>query len=313
MSTSGVSSATGHPVYVSADDGVPLAVWEYGPSDAALTVLFLHGHCHNSRSWDAVRGQLERADLRVLCYDHRGHGASGQAHSSTYTVEQLGRDLAVILRALCADSPVILVGHSMGGMAALAYARLHPERIGAYVVGIGLIATAAKGLTEAGLGRHVVRRPLTLVRTATRRAPRAMNLGKRLTGFVVHPLLARASYGSWRVHPRLVTLAGAMANQTSLSTMTGFLDDFISYDESESLARFEGLPVVIIGGTRDLMTPFRHSEAMAQALPDSELICLDGAGHSIIIERAAEVAESVSRLVERVWTDVRAGRLGLVG
>ncbi|CAM3967476.1 alpha/beta fold hydrolase [Smaragdicoccus niigatensis] len=306
---------SGRRIFVEADDGVPLAVWEYGPADAALTVLFLHGHCLHSRSWDAVRVQLERADLRIVCYDHRGHGASGHASPETYTVEQLGLDLAAVMRAMCPAGQVVLVGHSMGGMSALAYARLHPEMIGARVVGIALISTAARGLTEAGLGRYVIRRPLTLVRRAVRRAPRAMGVGKKLTGFMALPLVRHTSFGSWRVHPRLLTFATAMVNETSVVTMTGFLDDFVEYDESDSLALFGGLPVVIMGGTRDLMTPFEHSVEMANVLPDSELICLDGAGHSVTIERAADVAESVSRLVEKVWMELRSsgGRLGLVG
>lgn len=305
---------SGRRIFIEADDGVPLAAWEYGPADAALTVLFLHGHCMHASSWDAVRSQLERADLRIVCYDHRGHGDSGQAPASTYTVEQLGRDLGSVMRAMCPSGAVVLVGHSMGGMSALAYARLHPEMMRARVVGAVLISTAARGLTEAGLGRYVVGRPLTLVRRAVRKAPRAMNFGKRLTGFMATPLVRRTSFGSWRVHPRLVALATAMVNQTSVVTMTGFLDDFVDYDESESLMHFGGLPVVILGGTCDLMTPFQHSEEIARALPESELICLEGAGHSVIIERAADVAESVSKLIERVWLESGPnGRLGLVG
>ncbi len=305
---------SGRQILVEADDGVPLAVTEYGPEDAALTVLFLHGHCMHARSWDAVRSQLEHANLRIVCYDHRGHGDSGEAPPSTYTVEQLGRDLGAVMRAVCPSGPVVLVGHSMGGMSALAYARLHPDRMGAQVVGAVLVSTAARGLTELGLGRHVVGRPLTLVRRAVRKAPRAMNFGKRVTGFMAMPLVRRTSFGSWRVPTRLVALAAAMVNQTSVVTMTGFLDDFVEYDESESLAHFDGLPVLIIGGTSDLMTPFEHSEHMASVLPDSELICLEGAGHSVIIERAADVAELISRLIERVRFETETGgRLGLVG
>jgi pimeloyl-ACP methyl ester carboxylesterase len=88
---------------------------------AEHTVVFLHGLCLNQASWDRqigyVLGRYGRS-VRVISYDHRGHGGSAAAPMSTYRIEQLADDLARVLTVLDVTGPVTLVGHSMGGMTA---------------------------------------------------------------------------------------------------------------------------------------------------------------------------------------------------
>jgi pimeloyl-ACP methyl ester carboxylesterase len=311
----------GHRVTVSADDGTPLAVRAFGPSDAPLSVVFVHGHCLRAESWSLLCEQLLPqwgSSTRMVFYDHRGHGASGTADPSTYTIDQLARDLDVVLRAAAPTGPVVLVGHSMGAMVAIAYARLFPAAIGTRIIGIGLIAAAAGGITHVGLARLLNRHAVSSLQTAVRRAPRAMQASKQFSRHIFEPIMREAScahpprrlrkltipLGTRPVSPRMVAFATAMLNDTPLLTMASFLDSLIRFDETATLRLLADLPTLVLAGSADILIPFAHSVVLASQLPGAELVRLDGAGHSVILERTEEVAAAVAALVERARTAV---------
>lgn len=305
LSTQHVAAADfdGHRFTVSADDGVPLAGREFGHRNAPLTVVFVHGHCLRADSWRYLRSYLSKAwgaEVRMVFYDHRGHGASGEAPVETYTIDQLGHDLDAVIRAVVPAGPIILVGHSMGAMTALVYARQNPEAIGARIAGIGLIASAANGLADDGMGRWLRRPAMSMLCRAVERAPGFMHMSKRLSSKVCEAIVRNTMFGGGKVSPKMVAVAAAMLNDTSVVTMTSFVDSFIGFDESETLPMLENIPSLVLGGSDDLMTPFTHSVAMAARLPGSELVCLDGAGHSVLLERAPDVAHAIAGLVQRV-------------
>ncbi|MCL2533409.1 MAG: alpha/beta hydrolase [Nocardiaceae bacterium] len=259
---------------VETDDGVTLAVREFGDADAPVTAVFAHGHCMHAHSWARLRSHLTREwgpDVRMVFYDHRGHGESGSAPAHTYTIDQLGHDLDAVIRAVVPTGPVVLIGHSMGGMAALAYVRQYPETVGSRVVGVGLLSTAVSDITRSGLCR-----------------------------ILRHPLVGALGFGARRM-PRLSQRLATMAldNRTSVDTMYGFLRSLVGVDESRSLAALGDIPSLVLGGTADLLTPFEHSVAIAATLPTAELVRLHDAGHSVILDQAADVAHAVVRLVTR--------------
>lgn len=298
---------------VVADDGVPLAVHEYGPRDADVTAVFLHGHCMRSQVWSVLREVLEsswRGRVRMVFYDHRGHGNSGHAPASTYTIDQLGRDLDAVIAAVAPTGPLLLIGHSMGGMAALTYARQRPDEIRARLAGIALISTAAGGLAEIGLGKMLRSPAIGAFHVAVRRAPRVAAGSKRVTCLVGGAALRVARTRGRTVDPRVVVVAAAMAAETSVVTMAGFLASFADFDEAGSTAVLAGIPAVVVCGTADLLTPVAHSESLAARLPGAELVRIAGAGHSIIMDRTSEVAAALDALVQRVTAP---GRLATTG
>jgi pimeloyl-ACP methyl ester carboxylesterase len=299
----------GHRVTVSAQDGVPLAVHVFGAEAATATIVFVHGHCLRAESWSYLRARLLGQwgdDTRMVFYDHRGHGESGVAHPSTYTIEQLGHDLDTVLRTVAPTGPVILVGHSMGAMVLLAYARLHPEAIGTRVVGVGLLAAAANGITEVGLARLLNRRAVASLLAAVTRAPRVLQASKLLTRRLFAPIMREADFGARKVNPRIAALATAMMNDTPLLTMAGFLHSLITFDETATLHRLGAIPALVLAGSADIIFPFAHSVALASQLAGSELVRLEGAGHSVMLERAEEVALSIAGLVERAFAAARS-------
>lgn len=288
---------------VVADDGVPLAVREYGPADAAVTAVFLHGHCMRSQSWCLLRERLEAAwntRVRMVFYDHRGHGDSGHAPASTYTIDQLGRDLAAVVETVVPAGPVVLIGHSMGGMAALAWVRQQPDVVQSRLAGIALIATAAGGLADAGLGRLLRSPAVSVFHTAARWAPRVTAGSKRVSCVVGAAAVRVAGTRGRSVDPRMIAITAAMAGETSILTISSFLKSFADFDESATVPALAGIPAVVVCGTADVLTPLAHSEALAARLPGAELVRVHGAGHSVILERAAEVAEAIDALVTRL-------------
>ncbi len=288
---------------VYADDGVPLAVQEFGRRDAEVTLVFVHGHCLHAQSWAVLRAHLADADVRMICYDHRGHGASGHADVETYTIDQLARDLHAVLEATTPSGPVVLVGHSMGAMTAMAYARLFAEQLGGRVVGIGLIASAASGVATLGLGRLLSHPVVRVLRAAVRRAPNAMHTSRQLGRFACAPIVRRAA------HPGILALANALLNETSVVTMSSFLDSIVAFDETETLATLD-IPTLVLCGEADQVTPFEHSAAIAQRLRDAQLVCVDGAGHGLILDRAADVAAHIMNLVHRTRRSAPASLAG---
>ncbi|WP_062981623.1 alpha/beta fold hydrolase [Nocardia anaemiae] len=293
----------GHRITVSADDGTPIAVRTFGADDAELTVVFAHGHCLRTESWSFLRDQLQRhwtTNVRMVFYDHRGHGESGVAHPSTYTIDQLGHDLDAVLRSVAPTGPIVLIGHSMGAMVTLAYSRLFPATIGTRVVGLCLIAGAANGITEVGLGRFLNRRAVNSLQFAVLRAPRFMQASKRLSRRILEPITREANMGSKRTNPRMVAVAAAMMNDTPLLTMSSFLTSMMAFDETASLHQLGSIPALVLAGSADIVVPFAHSVVLASQLASSELVRLEGAGHSVHLERAEEVAVSIVALVDRV-------------
>jgi pimeloyl-ACP methyl ester carboxylesterase len=101
-------------------------------SETGPVVLLLHGFLEHAHAWDFVAPRLAAAGYHVLALDFRGHGdservgAGGYYHFADYTA-----DIAFVVRAF--GGRAALVGHSMGGSAALIYAGAEPERVSALV------------------------------------------------------------------------------------------------------------------------------------------------------------------------------------
>ncbi|MEU3012711.1 alpha/beta fold hydrolase [Nocardia asteroides] len=289
-------------------DGVELAVREYGSRAAELTVVLIHGHCLRTESWADVRDALLRdhPGARVVCYDHRGHGESAVAPRQTYHLEQLGDDLHTVLDAVAPTGPVVLVGHSMGGMTVLTYVSRYRHEIGTRIVGVGLVATAAGGLADAGFGRLLRNPIISVFQAAVRRAPRLMQRAKVLACKVFAPVVRAAEFGDRTVSPRVLALAEAMHNATSIVTMATFLSAFKTFDRTDALAELSSVPTLVLCGSADLMTPASHSVAMAAAVDYADFVLIEGAGHSVILEQPAQVAAAIARLVGRARTADRA-------
>ncbi|WP_420093191.1 alpha/beta fold hydrolase [Mycolicibacterium sphagni] len=287
---------------VTTPDGIPLVVREVGPAAAPLTVVFAHGFCLQMGSFHFQRAALAERwgdQVRMVFYDQRGHGQSSPAPVETYTVTQLGQDLETILQVMVPRGPVVLVGHSMGGMTVLSHARQFPKQYGSRVVGAALISSASEGLSRSPLGEILQNPALEAVRFAARYAPKLVHRTRGAARSVIRPILRAASYGDDHMSPSVVAFSEKMIHDTPVATLVEFLHALEVHDESAALPVLARIPTLIACGDHDVLTPVVYSEEMADVLPDSDLLIVGGAGHLVQLEQPELINDALVELVER--------------
>jgi pimeloyl-ACP methyl ester carboxylesterase len=292
---------------VTTDDGVPLAVEEVGPRDAPLTVVFVHGYCLAMGSWHYQRlalADMTRPRVRMVFYDSRSHGRSGRAPPETATIDQLGEDLYRVLLDLVPNGPVVLVGHSMGGMTIMALADRHPELFGRRVVGVALLSTSTGRLKDVTLGLPALtaklRAPvLPFALRAMRSRAALIERSRRIGSDIAWLLTRRYSFGSTDVSPALVEYVGQMIAATPVEVVADFFPALDAHDKLSALNELRDVATFIAVGDKDLLTPVDHSRRMAEALPSAELLVLEGAGHLAMMERPELVSLRLRAFLHR--------------
>ena len=288
---------------VRTDDGVDLHVEVDGDEDAPLTVVLSHGFTARLAEWELQRDAL-RGRARVVLWDQRGHGRSGWTPLTQATIDRTGRDLGQVLDAVVPTGPVVLAGHSMGGMSVLALARQRPELFGDRVVGAFLLATSAGGLVETGvLGRLVklVRRvgllPLYL-RGVQLAAPVLERLRWRGSPFG-RWFTRRLLFGRDDADPGRVRLVQGLLEETPYPVVAAFYATFLDHDETAALEVLARVPVTVVAATHDRLTPAAHGRRIAEAV-GGELVVVPGAGHSVNLTRTQVVDRAFVELLDRV-------------
>ncbi|MBU6530822.1 alpha/beta fold hydrolase [Streptomyces mayonensis] len=275
---------------------------------APVTVVFSHGYCLNQDSWHFQRAAL-RGVVRTVHWDQRSHGRSGRGATqvrdgSPVTIEELGRDLKAVIDAAAPEGPIVLVGHSMGGMTVMALADAFPELIRERVVGVALVGTSSGRLGEVNFGLPVagvnaVRRVLPGVLKALGQRAELVEKGRRATADLFAGIIKRYSFASRDVDPAVARFAERMIESTPIDVVAEYYPAFNDHDKTAALAHFAGLPVLVLAGVRDLVTPSEHSEEIAGLLPDAELVLVPDAGHLVMLEHPELVTDRLADLLAR--------------
>jgi pimeloyl-ACP methyl ester carboxylesterase len=309
---------------VQTDDGVLLAVEEIGPPDAPLTVVFVHGYTLSMASWTFQRRTLaaelatangHRPDARLVFYDQRGHGASGRGDAEHSTIEQLARDLETVLETRVPRGPVVLVGHSMGGMTIMGLAAIRPDLFGSKVVGAALLSTSSGNLADLSFGLPEL---LTRVRTAffpvaawtMRRRPVLAERTRRLASELVSTITRSLSFASADVDPALGQYVDAMIAGTPVDVIAEFYPALAGLDETGSLEPLRSVPTLVLTGEEDKLIPKEHSDLLMERLEGTgaELVVIPEAGHMVLLEKPAEVTAALSALLRRAGAAASARR-----
>jgi pimeloyl-ACP methyl ester carboxylesterase len=300
----------GRPRSVVADDGVTLHVEEVGQPDAPLTVIFTHGFSLEMASWHYQWRDLSGRDApgRLVFWDLRGHGRSGPSTPQHSTIEWLGRDLRRIIEATAPDGPIVLVGHSLGGMTIMALADAYPELFGTRIRGIALLSTSAGKVAET-----LLRLPAPLAKTFRAVAPHAATAlgqqatviehGRRVGSDVSFLFTRRIAFGS-DVGPALVEFVERMLAATPFEVIAQFLPTFVEHDKLDALSTLHGIETLVVVGDRDRITPADHSRLIAEQLPHAELVVVPSAGHMVMLERPSLVNLHLRTLCNRVLATV---------
>lgn len=288
-------------------DAVPLHVEIDDPVGAKIgerpTVVLSHGYTQHHGVWHFQRKALREAGFRVVLWDHRGHGLSEQGEESSYTIAQLGRDLHAVITEAAPDGPLILMGHSMGGMAMMAMAEQFPEIIRERVVGAGFVCTSSGALStlDFGLGKQVgaaVHRlgPGTVARLSARQSTveRVLELGKDVESYLVH----RYSFGS-DVPMAVVRYTADMIFETPMSVISAFMPTLVDHERTEVLAEFDGIETLVIHGQQDRIVPRAHADVMVAKMPHAEYIVVENSGHMLPLEHPEVVNTEIVALAER--------------
>lgn len=278
---------------IPAPDGVELHAEVSGTGP--VTVVLAHGWTLDARVWGPVAQHLTRS-ARVVRYDHRGHGRSGAAPPETMTLEQLADDLAEIVSAAAPDGPLVLGGHSMGGMAIMALAERRPELVDR-VAGLALVATACGGL--AGHTYGLSPRSAAVVRAVERRVYSSRRWARRST--LGSPRLLGPSLRWLLLGPDADRAARQLTCEAIAScrpvTVSGFRPTLEAHERDAALRAFADVPTVVLVGSHDKLTPVGSARRIAQALPSAGMTIYPQAGHMLPVERVGPVAAHLSALV----------------
>ncbi|MEO9139511.1 MAG: alpha/beta hydrolase [Jatrophihabitans sp.] len=282
-------------------DGTVIALLDFGPRDAEVTIVLVHGWTQDHTSWDDVTERLREnhSDLRVIAYDARGHGWSDAGPRSTATIDQFADDLADVIEQLVPAGMIVLAGHSLGGPIIMSFAERHPDVVTDRVRGVALVATSAAGLGKDIFGlsgrltapvllaaplvtriRSLSRAPMNLRRTAPIAA--ALRLGLYGPGAATKINRERTAAQVGRSHP---ATTARLVNELAYN-----------HDRLHTLAELSRTPTVILAGTKDGLCPMAHSRAMAAQMPAAEFVVYPKAGHMLPYERPDEVTEQLLRL-----------------
>jgi pimeloyl-ACP methyl ester carboxylesterase len=314
------SLASDRTYSVIADDGVVLHVEEAGPENAPLTVIFAHGWTLRSGSWHYQRIGLagkgfgtggKGPAVRLVFYDQRSHGRSSRADSGHVAMQDLAGDLASVMATAAPDGPIVLIGHSMGGMALITLAGLRPELFAERVAGVALVSTSAGEVSDPLIGHTLLSANSLLLKVAggaASRYPRLIERGRAGSRDAVWLLTRALGFAQKDVPGEMVDYLDEMISATPVDVITDFLPALMTLDQMSSLTPLRDLPVVIICGDADRQTPLSRSEAIARALPDAELVVIAGAGHMAMMERPDIVDDVLRRLFRQALAHAKAAR-----
>jgi pimeloyl-ACP methyl ester carboxylesterase len=261
---------------VRTDDGAELAVSELG---AGPPVVLAHCWMGAREIWAPVAHRLVESGRRVVLYDQRGHGSS-TVGADGFTIPRLGADLAAVLEA-CDIRGAVLAGHSMGGMTVMSLLAHHPGVVRERASAAVLVATAAGGLAGSMPSRA---ESLLSSRNVD-----------RLLRSRYGPWLQRAVVGARPCPDHLLRWRDVMV-ACPTDVRIGWLRAMRAMDLRPALSSVQ-LPVTVLVGSHDRITPPRFAWELATLIPGARLQVLEGHGHTLPFEAAEEVAAAVAAAV----------------
>jgi pimeloyl-ACP methyl ester carboxylesterase len=247
-------------------NGMQLA---YDRQGEGPTLVLLHGFPLDHHLWDEVVPLLDDT-FDVIVPDLRGFGESTIGDSQA-GMDDYASDIAALLDQLEIQKAAI-VGHSMGGYVALAFARLYPER----VMGLGLVSSQVLAdAPERKEGRY----------------KSAADVEANGIGGVVEAMTPKFTSDE-----RLRAYARASMERQQPAAYTSALKAMAERVDSTPLLSSFGFPVVVVHGDADSLIPIDRAREVKTALPQAHLVEIPGAGHMPMMEAREKTAEALKVL-----------------
>ncbi|MBQ0888647.1 alpha/beta hydrolase [Streptomyces sp. RM72] len=241
-------------------DGARLALYVDGPSDPDLVLVMAHGWQAAASVFNEHVRQLPRPRTRIVRYDQRGHGNSTNGRALP-SIPLLADDLKAVIAATAPGPlPVLLAGHSMGGMTVLALAAQHPHLIGDKVTAALLAATTAGGL-DLATAPHP---PL-----------------KRLIGMTRHAMAAVCIHAPGPAHRIRDLVRPRPYQQPPIDHAARWFKALMRHDVADQLDALARIPVHILVGENDQTIPPIHALRLAAQIDTARLHVIPGGGHRL--------------------------------
>ncbi|MFT4166406.1 MAG: alpha/beta hydrolase [Microlunatus sp.] len=289
---------------VTTPDGVRLhtEVDELPGADDELTLVLVHGYALSLDCWHFQR-KFFRPKLRIVLYDQRSHGRSSRSAGELCRVPQLAEDLLQVLDEVAGDGPVVLAGHSMGGMTIMHLAKEHPELFGTRIHGVALFSTAAGEMADhspiRGLPGRAFGRIAEPTMAVLNRIPEVVEKGRTAGSDLSFVFTKRGAYGS-DVPPSYVEFVNQMLGRTPMSVISDFYPTFAELDEYDAFKVLAQVETAVIGGEDDAITPVRHTDKIIELLPGADVRRLPDCGHMGMIEHHEVFNQVLDDLITRV-------------
>ena len=312
-----LGSVAGEVSTLDGPDGMTIRVETYGPEDAPQLVL-CHGWVCTGRAWHEQ--VLRLADrYRIVTYDQPGHGDSTGPASGIYDLDLLGDTLARVLEQRTRPGPVVVAGHSLGGMTLLNAARRHPERVRRRLAGAVLLSTTSSAradrLTlEWGI-RAVARLDRGIRRVVpTLRDPRVISSAERVWSSTsdLSFLIARWTAVGPGADPAIVAFTQQMSLESGFDVVAGLVEAVLGVDEDAGLDALVDVPTTLVVGSHDRLTPPTLTRRMAQR-SKAAVVELADVGHMSLLEAGEETSDVLLRHLRGEVARSEDGRWELAG
>jgi pimeloyl-ACP methyl ester carboxylesterase len=253
---------------------------EWNPQGAG-TMILLHGSSANAWWWQAAVEVMRPAGMRIIALDLRGHGDSDWVRPPAYAPADYAEDLVRAITALRLEQPVV-IGHSMGGIAALAFAARHGELARAAVA---VDVAISSGLRRNRYLRHLKNLPtvhyrdLETARGRFRLMPDEGEIAPEILAAIAAHSVAREADGRY--------------------TMKFDRESFFGSDGMDvgATIRAVTIPLLLV---RAELSRIMTAEAAAGAIaanPQIRLVTIPNAHHHVVIERPTLVAEAIQSFI----------------
>jgi pimeloyl-ACP methyl ester carboxylesterase len=276
-----------------------VAVWDTpGDRDAVPQIVFVHGWMGTHHVWDWVVQALH-GKAHMVTFDLPFHGQSGAPQPDGIDLDFFGDTLMHVIDDVVPSGPIVLVGHSLGGMIVLNCLRQHGNRLAGRLSATVLVSTAASfDDTKTALVR-ATRPVFGAVESHVR------HMFQRGAGRVLRAAIARDTDLIWlfarRVQGRhaqpaithgIIEAIGAAHPEA----LTALAPAVVTLSEQAGLNVAATRPLCVIAGSDDWLTPLSVTTALSHAA-GAELVVLDGIGHVAPKEAADQVTHVIARYV----------------
>ena len=287
---------------VAGPGGTKLHLEFYGRADAPI-LLLTHGWSMDSTEWFYARQELS-AKYRLIVWDLPGLGLSSQPDDRDFSLDRMAQCLQAVV-ATAKGKPVILVGHSIGGMINLTFARLFPGMLGREVAGLvqldtsytNPVKTTKNSETSQALQKPVAE-PILHGMIALSPVVRAMNWLSYQNGSA-HAMNAKSAFAGAETSGQVDYVSRKQAEASPAVVARGTLAMF-HWDATPVLPTIP-VPVLVLVGEQDTTTLPVASEHMRDTMPKATLVKTSPAAHYALLEQHAKIDAEIDRFAATVF------------